>query len=199
MSMKSLFLAIPVLLLGAPAAAVIVTDISASGMNSAAIVTAAPGLLEADVAIHEFSPIILSLLGEEADAGSFAFNSVVDIFTAVELGVNVGSLDLSLAGGATFAFVGDVVPAFSFAELELNGAADRLTIRFKPQGEAFGVVLGSIFGGEDFRIALPDEGTPFTFSFNATAVPEPASWALLIAGFGIMGVAARRRRTLHHA
>lgn len=27
-----------------------------------------------------------------------------------------------------------------------------------------------------------------------TAIPEPATWAMLIAGFGIVGVAARRRR-----
>ena len=26
------------------------------------------------------------------------------------------------------------------------------------------------------------------------AVPEPASWAMLIAGFGLVGVAARRRK-----
>ncbi len=29
----------------------------------------------------------------------------------------------------------------------------------------------------------------------ALAVPEPASWALLITGFGLVGMAARRRRT----
>jgi hypothetical protein len=33
------------------------------------------------------------------------------------------------------------------------------------------------------------------FSFSANAVPEPASWAMLIAGFGLVGAAARRRRT----
>nr|WP_243450482.1 PEPxxWA-CTERM sorting domain-containing protein [Polymorphobacter glacialis] len=33
------------------------------------------------------------------------------------------------------------------------------------------------------------------FGFTAgTAVPEPASWALLIAGFGLTGAAMRRRR-----
>jgi hypothetical protein len=33
-----------------------------------------------------------------------------------------------------------------------------------------------------------------TFSQETGAVPEPASWAMLIAGFGIIGVAARRSR-----
>jgi hypothetical protein len=28
------------------------------------------------------------------------------------------------------------------------------------------------------------------------AVPEPASWAMLIAGFGLTGAAARRRRSM---
>ena len=37
--------------------------------------------------------------------------------------------------------------------------------------------------------------TPFGESFEA-GVPEPASWALLIAGFGLVGGMARRRRRL---
>jgi hypothetical protein len=28
------------------------------------------------------------------------------------------------------------------------------------------------------------------------AVPEPATWAMLLAGFGLVGVSARRRRAL---
>lgn len=32
--------------------------------------------------------------------------------------------------------------------------------------------------------------------FDGSVVPEPAAWGLMIAGFGIVGVAARRRRTL---
>lgn len=31
---------------------------------------------------------------------------------------------------------------------------------------------------------------------NLAVVPEPSSWALLLAGFGLVGVAARRRRVL---
>lgn len=34
----------------------------------------------------------------------------------------------------------------------------------------------------------------FTGRLSAPAIPEPASWALLIAGFGVIGAAARRRR-----
>lgn len=34
---------------------------------------------------------------------------------------------------------------------------------------------------------------PYSFLFGG-AVPEPASWALMIAGFGLVGAAARRRR-----
>ncbi len=34
---------------------------------------------------------------------------------------------------------------------------------------------------------------------TAGAIPEPATWAMLIAGFGLVGLAARRRRaTLAH-
>jgi hypothetical protein len=34
-----------------------------------------------------------------------------------------------------------------------------------------------------------------SWTLATTAVPEPASWAMLIAGFGLVGVASRRRRT----
>jgi hypothetical protein len=32
-------------------------------------------------------------------------------------------------------------------------------------------------------------------NISVTAVPEPASWAMMIGGFGLLGAAARRRRT----
>jgi hypothetical protein len=42
-------------------------------------------------------------------------------------------------------------------------------------------------------------GTDYTRSFEPQHVPEPASWAMLIAGFGLAGAAARRRVRVAHA
>lgn len=45
--------------------------------------------------------------------------------------------------------------------------------------------------------AYADFGHEVVYSVG-NAVPEPASWALLIAGFGLVGVTLRRRRVLGH-
>lgn len=53
----------------------------------------------------------------------------------------------------------------------------------------------------DFSIAFSGgrtvEGPYSAAGTFAGAVPEPAAWTLLIAGFGMVGVAARRRRTMY--
>ena len=46
----------------------------------------------------------------------------------------------------------------------------------------------------DLRYASPFSPAPAVDTI--AAVPEPASWALMIAGFGLVGAAARRRRGL---
>jgi hypothetical protein len=40
-----------------------------------------------------------------------------------------------------------------------------------------------------------DVGTSLVVGNGAAAVPEPASWALMIGGFGMAGGMLRRRRT----
>jgi hypothetical protein len=45
-------------------------------------------------------------------------------------------------------------------------------------------------GSFDLRFASPLSPAPPALA----AIPEPASWALMIAGFGTVGLAARRRR-----
>jgi hypothetical protein len=178
------------LLLASPAVAVTVTDIWVTGDNSATIVTAEPGKLEVDVAFSEFSPIRLGLAADEGETG-FAFNSVVDSFTGVTLGENMTSLRLTLTG-ARFDVVGDILPAFSTPLWTLSDDGTRLDIRFRPAGEGVGVLLGNVLddGSTDFAILYTDG--PVSLGF-ASSVPEPATWAMMIAGFGLIGAVARRR------
>lgn len=43
--------------------------------------------------------------------------------------------------------------------------------------------------------ANPNASAQFQMDWQITAIPEPATWTLLIAGFGLVGFAARRQRS----
>lgn len=45
----------------------------------------------------------------------------------------------------------------------------------------------------DIFSTYPSGGYVVEYSLNGTAVPEPAGWALLVAGFGFVGTSLRRR------
>jgi hypothetical protein len=46
----------------------------------------------------------------------------------------------------------------------------------------------------DFDISAGTLGTPITGRINAVAVPEPATWGMMLLGFAGIGMAMRRRR-----
>jgi hypothetical protein len=63
-----------------------------------------------------------------------------------------------------------------------------------------GTTANPIFTPGVYHLNNPFFGGPATLTISeaggaASAVPEPASWAMLVAGFGLMGTAARRRRS----
>jgi len=174
-----------------PVGAVTVTGISAGSGNAATVHTAEPGLLEADFTIRASAPIRLALLRNQAEAG-FRFNSMVDIFTAVESGRNVRSLSLFLTG-ATFDQVGGVSPGFVGHSTTLNSAGTLFTITLDLPGEPNGIALGSLGGGQDFGIVFADRSDAASLSIQAS-VPEPASWALMICGFLAAGTMLRKAR-----
>lgn len=55
------------------------------------------------------------------------------------------------------------------------------------RGVDFGNQLGGRPFDSDYRIAIDFEAAPF--------VPEPSTWALMLAGFGMVGFSMRRRRS----
>lgn len=67
------------------------------------------------------------------------------------------------------------------------------------QGVGGDVIVGAGMTSITLRIVNQNtdlSGNDFGIDdITLTAVPEPATWGLLIAGFGMVGVAARRRRT----
>jgi hypothetical protein len=82
-----------------------------------------------------------------------------------------------------------------------NAAANRVAINGTIPGLSIGA--GQVFGirwvdtdssGSDDGMAIDDLTMTLTTAIPA-AVPEPASWAMMLGGFGLVGGALRRRRT----
>jgi uncharacterized repeat protein (TIGR03803 family) len=67
-----------------------------------------------------------------------------------------------------------------------------------PVGSLIADALGTLYGVTQFGGGPDNAGTVFSITGSGFdvggAVPEPASWAMLIAGFGLTGAAMRRRR-----
>lgn len=85
----------------------------------------------------------------------------------------------------------------SFADTTAaNGAS--VTRWFEPVGNTFGNIemLGAItFRNTNGNGAFAQERPNLNISFvGAEPVPEPAAWAMLLAGFGMVGAISRRRR-----
>lgn len=74
---------------------------------------------------------------------------------------------------------------------DLRTAEDGV-VRFDFAGlEAFDGLMTA--AGYRFDSNLFSNTSVYRISFSANAVPEPATWAMLIAGFGMVGITMRRR------
>ncbi|WP_243445986.1 PEPxxWA-CTERM sorting domain-containing protein [Polymorphobacter fuscus] len=83
-------------------------------------------------------------------------------------------------GGYTFTFYDNATSFAGFNGLSANGTWTLLV------ADTFAADVGTVAGGWSLDITT-----------SAGAIPEPASSAMMIAGFGLVGASARRRRTTH--
>ena len=88
-------------------------------------------------------------------------------------------------------------------EIFLNGVSTGITLLGSNTSSFnilhnFSIGAGFVAGINTLTVAVLDSGNPAAVRFDglsltADAVPEPASWMMLIAGFGLVGAASRRR------
>lgn len=135
---------------------------------------------------------ILSAAGQPTDNSAWTFTiasgahlSVTDDFVVGDIYVLSGSVN----GTSTF-FAGpnDVRATGSFGAAWLNPVYSKYT-----------TYLGA--GSYKFSITGQGEGgIPAGLGVRLdTGVPEPAAWAMMLAGFGLVGVGLRRRTTVSFA
>jgi hypothetical protein len=78
-------------------------------------------------------------------------------------------------------------PAYITANGGTPASAETALLSAISSGRAYLNIHTSTFGGGEIR------------GFLVAVVPEPASWAMMLLGFGAIGVVARRRRSLFAA
>lgn len=138
----------------------------------------------------------LGLLVNGVDTGILGLNSQETApGTALDFGaVNAGDL-------LTFYIFVETTGDHWYSDQSLNIDGVNHVWSTDYEGGDFDIPAGTYMTFED----LPDGGDfnyqdlGFVFtnvSVIGTAVPEPASWAMMIAGFGLVGAAMRRRRVL---
>ncbi|NJC33739.1 hypothetical protein GGR88_001213 [Sphingomonas jejuensis] len=105
--------------------------------------------------------------------------------------IDIGSLDsfntltLQFADGTTQAFTGTELVA---GPADGNQVEDRTNGRFRFTSTAGERITGLILASANNAFEVDNIATT-----AAAPVPEPATWAMMIAGFGLVGGVARRR------
>ncbi len=131
-------------------------------------------------------------------AATIAAASIPTSVSGAVISVDVRSANFFVSPGVKFAILlrADTPGNLSrygwlFGELDDNG--NTVFTRDYPGGQNN---LFNVYGPDEWGVSGLDRGFATYVDVTGTQVPEPASWALLIAGFGLAGAAARRRRVL---
>ncbi|MGL4541585.1 MAG: PEPxxWA-CTERM sorting domain-containing protein [Polymorphobacter sp.] len=120
-----------------------------------------------------------AVYGATPDSLTFTFSSPITHFGVDTIGFgDVGVSDMMVAWGSNSSTL--------YSSVSVPGG----TVLFA------GIIDSAGFTSVTFTGTAPGDGIAFDRLQVKGAVPEPASWALMIAGFGMVGGALRRRAAL---
>lgn len=120
-------------------------------------------------------PVVLGFTAPEA--GTYQFSYTARLLGDRSSGVDVGE-GFGVANAPDIGIVGHLLPAIQTV---------RSPVRALDLGGSFFLSFTSTGDPAFDRLGL---------SLSVAAVPEPANWAMMITGFGLAGVAIRRRRMI---
>ncbi|MBO9575689.1 MAG: FxDxF family PEP-CTERM protein [Sphingobium sp.] len=133
-----------------------------------------------------FSPSVSAIFFNNYAAGE-SFDDIYT-FTLPQNGVGSGSVSTSFSSTSNKIVLTDLI---------INGVSYAITTNASGQAATVGGIPISAFDLNSIELkgyAVGDGGYAGTATFTASAVPEPAMWAMLIAGFALTGSGMRRRR-----
>lgn len=127
------------------------------------------------------------------------FGSTTPVVVPAALGKNIVFNDLTNQGGVYLTNGQSTGPDrnfFLYGPVLYDDVAYKAAIRTNPAAQpvfTLGTFTASTYP-RNSNPAVPIQNYAITISDAAAAVPEPATWGLMAAGFGLIGAAARRRR-----
>jgi hypothetical protein len=150
------------------------------------------------------SYIITGISGTFSDANIGISNAAI---TGIVLSNPANPEPTNLAAPHSFGFYNGL---FSYDNLFYPGGSPAASTDYTVHGgflDIYGMVFtiagdkavnfwsdGDFGGGPTYGVGVTDGTNVLDYVAGGVAVPEPASWALMVIGFGALGAAVRRRR-----
>jgi len=110
-------------------------------------------------------------------------------FTIPQTGEGSGSISTSFSSSKNKLTITDLIVNGVSYVVPSSGSGQSLTLNGVP-------IIANVLNTIEVKGFVKKTGTySGTVTFNATAVPEAATWGMMLGGFAMIGAAMRRRRT----